>query len=372
MLRPALVDRLASAKTYPGRLLNYLPESPMRDPISGEGCVPTATAVARTTRNFRLDSDRQINLLSSASIHLNGELVGSDSEDLLQRLDWTAGPDWFPREVVLELNTLRATNSIFAPTKVAEASRAPIGSDLTAEMFNQLASSDDVRITLSGVGDPLLHPQLFEILEQAHNSDLGAIHIETDLLPSDPSYIERLVESQIDVVSVHLPAMSGSTYAAVMGVDRFNEVIENIQKFVIARQKHGTGLPLLVPIFTKCQQNLAEMETWYDQWLKALGSVIVREPSTFGGLIPDCGVADMSPPKRKPCARIASRMTILSNGLVASCEQDVLARQVLGDLTSSSIEQVWKDGFTDLRKSHLTGCLADRPVCTGCREWHRP
>ena len=64
------------------------------------------------------------------------------------------------------------------------------------------------------------------------------------------------------------------------------------------------------------------MEAWYDQWLKALNCAIIRGPSTFGGLVPDVGVADMTPPGRKACNRLASRITILCDGRIVSCEED--------------------------------------------------
>ena len=74
------------------------------------------------------------------------------------------------------------------------------------------------------------------------------------------------------------------------------------------------------------------MEAWYDQWLRAVGSAVIVGPSDFAGQIPDHAVADMAPPLRRPCARLESRMTILSDGRIVTCEQDVLGRQTLGSL----------------------------------------
>jgi hypothetical protein len=166
--------------------------------------------------------------------------------------------------------------------------------------------------------------------------------------------------------------MTPQTYAKVMGVDRFGEVVENIRRFVVRRQQRNSKLPILVPTFTKCQIKLGEMESWYDQWLKAVGSAVIVGPSTYGGLIEDCGVADMSPPRRSPCAQIKSRMAILSDGRVVSCENDPLARQTIGDVKAQSIGELWQQGFAPLRQQHEQGALQVLPACAGCREWHRP
>jgi radical SAM protein with 4Fe4S-binding SPASM domain len=371
LLRPALVERLAAARTHPGRLLHYLPDQPMRDPLSGDGCIPVATPVARTTRSFRLDSERQIQRMTDAATHLNGELVATDAEDLLHRLNWTPEVDSLPREVVLELNTNRNTSPIFWPGRFHSIQRPAMTIDLARRIFEQLAAGQDVRLTLAGVGDPALHPQVVEIIELADSSGIRAIHLETDLLLVT-AVIQRLAESDVDVISVQLPGMSPVTYAEVMGVDRFAQVIENIRIFVSARQRCCRATPLMAPIFVKCTTNVAEMEIWYDQWLKAVGGAVIDGPSDFGGLIPDCAVADMSPPKRRPCGRLWSRMTIHSDGKVVSCEQDVLGRQVVGDTSMQPIEEIWRKGFAELRRGHKSEDWSANPVCAACREWHRP
>jgi organic radical activating enzyme len=366
------VQRLAAARAHPGRLLHYLPDQPTRDPIAGDGCVPIPTAVARSTRNFRLDSDRQIRRMEQAAVSLNGQLLNSDAEDLLHRLDWSDPIDPLPRELVLELNTSRATRPIFWPARTQPILREPMRLDLAERIFAQIGSAADVRLTLAGVGDPLLHEQVFELIAAAQHAGVRAIHLETDLLPDDPTVIDRLVASGIDVVSVHLPAATAATYAAVMGVDHFAQAIENIRAFVTRRHELGQGVPILVPTFVKCQANLAEMEAWYDQWLRALNAAVIRGPGDFPGLIDDCGVADMSPPKRRACSRLWSRMTMLSDGRVASCEQDPTGQQIVGDVRTQSISEIWQRGLSELRGLHTRGWLSDTRLCAACREWHRP
>lgn len=369
LLKQSMVEKLIEAQTHPGRLLNYLPEQPIRDPIGSESCVPIPTPVARSTRTFRLDSDRQIEKLTTASVHLNGELVKSDAEDLINRLRWIGGVDPTPREVVLELNTDRATSPIYWPGKFQPIGRPRLSVEGAKRILDQL--SDDTRLTIGGVGDPLLHPEFYEIIDVARSAGIRAIHVETDFLAAAET-IDGLAGLEIDILSVYLPAMTPKTYEAVMGVNRFTEAIENIHRFVTRRQHRKSGVPILTPVFMKCQQNLAEMEAWYDQWLRALGAAVITGPSDFGGLVSGCSVADMSPPKRLGCRRITSRMSILSDGRVVSCEQDVLGSQVMGDTSSQSIREIWQAGMDPLRTAHRDGCWSQNPVCAGCSEWHRP
>ena len=372
LLKPSLLDQLAAARTHPGRLLGYMPDQPVRDPIGGDGCVPVPARVARTTRSFKLDSDRQVARVAEASISLNGELLASGAEALTHRLSWSNEVDPLPREIVVELNTDRATSAIFSPRRGQQIDREPMSVELAKRLFEQVADADDARVTLAGVGDPLLHPHVIAIIDAAREAGVRSVHVETDLLVGDPSVVDRLVDSCIDVVSVHLPAMSQQTYRDVMGVDALAAALENVRRFVARRHERGRGVPLLVPVFTKVRQNLVEMEAWYDQWLRALGCAVIAGPSDFAGLVPDCAVAEMSPPVRRPCARLNSRLMILSDGRAVSCEQDVLGRQIVGDVRTESLAVVWNHGMRATRRAHACGQFAANPVCAGCREWHRP
>jgi MoaA/NifB/PqqE/SkfB family radical SAM enzyme len=372
LLRPALLGRLAAAKAHPGRLMHYHPDQLSREPLAAESCAPVPTPVARTTRRFLLDSDRQARRMEDATVPLNGELIATPAEDLVARLHAWPAEDVLPREVVLELTTRRATRPIYSPVRYLEVGRPVFTRQRGVELFNELADADDLRLSLAGVGDPLLSGELFPILDAARDAGVRAIHVETDLLAPDDA-VARLAAAPVDVVSVHVPALTAKTYAEVMGLDAYAKVLANIKLLLTERVARRAGVPLLVPTFTKCRANLAEMEAWYDQWLRAAGSAVIVGPADFGGTVPDDGsVADMAPPRRRPCARLASRLMVLSDGRVVSCEQDALARQVMGELGKQSIREIWQQRFGALRAEHREEKWAHRPVCAACREWHRP
>ena len=376
LVRPALLDRLAAARTHPGRLLHYLPDQLSREPLAGDGCVPVPAPVARATQSLTLDSQRQITRIETATVGLNGELLGSGAEAIVRTLQaFAASPtalDLLPREVVLELNTARATRPVFWPGRHHAIDRDPMPASAAAWLFDELRESDDVRLTLAGVGDPLLSDDFFDVLDAAAERGIRAVHVETDLLGISAERVARLARSAVDVVSIHLPALTSQTYEAVMGVDGYAAVMENVKRFVAERHAAGRRVPLLAPVFTKCGRNLAEMEAWYDQWLRAAGSAVIAGPSDCAGQVPDVGVADMSPPRRTPCTRLASRMTVLCDGRVVSCEQDVLGRQAVGQIGKQPLGEIWRRGFAPTRADHAAGQWSKHPLCRACREWHRP
>src|SRR5690606_15535704 len=82
LLRRSLVERLAKIHLHVGRLLHYMPDQPMPDPIAGPGCVDVPTRVARTIGRFLIDSDRQVERLGRATHDLNGQLIDTHAEEI--------------------------------------------------------------------------------------------------------------------------------------------------------------------------------------------------------------------------------------------------------------------------------------------------
>ncbi len=368
-VRSKLVEELATAKLLPGSRLTYHPDRLSGDPIGRDSAIAVPTNVARTTRRLTIDSRRQHARISLATQPMNGSLGESDAKTIIERLQGTSVREDSPREVCVELTTRRATAPIWWPVRAMKISRPDMSLATAGKLFREMARSPDVRLTLAGVGDPMCHPRFIEIVELAQNAGIRAIHVETDLLPEDGSVIERMVQIAPDIVSIHIPACTAETYRGVMGVDRLGDVIANIKRLIISKLESTRGVPIVVPTLMKCETNLAELETWYDQWLRAVGSAVIAGPSDYSGRIPFVGVSDMAPSQRRACRRLASRISVLSDGRVVSCEQDVTALQSVDE---SDVQEAWTHGAAKLFEKHAAGQWAEMAVCAACRMWDRP
>jgi hypothetical protein len=372
LLRKPLVRQLAAGGSHPGTLLAYRPDLPMRDPISAASCAPVATALARTLHRFTLDSERQIDRIAGATVHLNGQLISTEAEQLLRLLDATPAVSALPRELVVELTVRRASRPIFSPVSHVTIDRGDLPLDLAKTIFKEMAEADDARIVFAGTGDPLLHPEFPAIVRCAHEMGIGALAAETDLLGLDAEQIERLADLPLDIVSVNLPAISAKTYQAIMGIDGLKQAMDNLARLIHRRQRQGRGTPLIVPTLVKTAGNSAEMEPWYDHWLRHLGCAVIAGPGDFAGQIPDVSLVRMDPSRRRVCARISRRMTVLCDGQIVSCEQDFLPRHAMGRIGENSLESVWAGQLADVRRDHAGGHWDKHALCSACKDWHRP
>ncbi|MGC4033418.1 MAG: radical SAM protein [Tepidisphaeraceae bacterium] len=364
-----IVEQFAGTGALLGKLVHYLPDAPCLDPITNEACVPVPLEISRVADRFTLDSDRQIERLEQATVPLNGTLISTKAAGVVRRVSLTAYRPKLPRDITIELTTRRNSQPIFNLASYISITRNDMTSEQLERIIAEVSDVDDARITLAGVGDPLLHPQAIEFISRL--TKVAAVAVETDLIDTSADTLINLAHTGLDVVAVHLPATSPAIYQRVMGVDRLANVLENIRLLLDARRNRVAGVPIVAPVFTKLLANFDEMETWYDTWLRAVGSAVINGPSSFGGRLTGVEVADMTPPIRRECQGIRDRIVVLSDGTIVACEQDLTAENPLGKIDQTSLASVWAGPMKRLAEEHAA--LNELPtICRQCKEWHRP
>jgi hypothetical protein len=90
-----------------------------------------------------------------------------------------------------------------------------------------------------------------------------------------------------------------------------------------------------------------------------------------GALMPDLSPVGMAPPKRFACRQLTRRMTILSDGTVARCDQDWLGQGSAGNAANTPLIEIWR-AMQPVRQAHAAGKWDELELCRPCRQWHRP
>ena len=408
VIRKSLLAQLADANLHAGKFLHYQPSLPSRDPISETSCMPVPTPVARCVHRLTVDSTQQIQLMERVVAqlekpegrfpHLPFSPTHSAVEDDRPPVSRTSLADELfaeqlvtefqraadslianapPREVIVEVTTQRMSKPVFLPAGSVNVDRANMSPATARQLFGELAKIENLRLTLGGVGDPLLHPQLIQIIQEANRAGLKSIHLRTDLLELSQETLEFLTtpqadgQSPVDILSIQIPAVSAQTYVKLMRFDGLSRVLDHVRKLVEHKWARQSAGPIIVPVFTKCNDNLAEMDTWYDKWLAAMGSAVIAGTGDFAGQIPNQSPVDMTPPIRRGCSRLNTRMNVLSDGSIVACEQDFLGVSPLGKVGEKSINDIWENQIATLRQQHAIADYSAHPLCGKCKDWHR-
>jgi len=357
----AVLAQLAGHRATFAHVLGYIPTAPVMDPVGKDVNIPIPPEVRDTYCRLIPDTARGRALVARIAAKLGDGLLTADAQTVTRAARRIGDAPGLPEHVTIELTPRRAVAGPITPQHYVNFERPDLDPDLAQRLFDQLPP--DACVMLGGLGDPLLHPQWDAIVERA-NRPVG---IETDLL-CDEATIARLLELPVELVVVRLNADRAETYRAVMGEDRFKQALENVQ-LLFNRRAHA--VPWIVPKLVKTAETFGDLEGFFDKWVHFAGHAIIEGPRCGCGLMPDLGVAPMTPPDRGPCRQLGKRMNIHSDGVVAQCDQDWLGRGALGDAKIALLEDIWTRAH-DAAAAHRDGRFAELTLCGSCGEWHRP
>lgn len=95
------------------------------------------------------------------------------------------------------------------------------------------------RVVFAGSGEPLLHPQMPDMIRYLKRSRIRTM-ISTNLLVGREA-IRAAAEAGIDVIKISIDAPDGATYRSIRGSGDFDRLLDNI-RFVRTQASSGTDL----------------------------------------------------------------------------------------------------------------------------------
>jgi radical SAM protein with 4Fe4S-binding SPASM domain len=184
-------------------------------------------------------------------------------------------------------------------------------------------------VVLCGYGEPLLHPQIIDIIGVFDKS------IRTELVTNGDKLDEKMISALYDK---GLSYMCVSMYDGPWQVDRFKKLFNNV----------GVS-----------EDRFILRDRWHD------------ESDEFGlKLTNRGGTLQFGPPtddyKTHPCFYLAYSMAIDWNGDALLCVQDWNKKVKLGNLNTDSLLNIWKSPQMEKLRHRLMSGNRKLPPCNGC------
>jgi len=272
----------------------------------------------------------------------------------------------FPKEVEIEITNRCNLKCNFCPRERRRAEERDMEMGLFREIVGELDEYDDVRVTLSGLGEPLLHPELPAMVRAAKEAGVFGVHVETNGVLMEGKSLDELLDAGPDAVSVSLDADSAGTFESLKGADAFERVKGNLEK-LMSLAKEGAG-PVVCASMVKLAENEGEMESFYDRW-ESLGCwPVIRGYNDFAGQLPQRNPLPMRLAERIPCRKLDDEMVITADGRVPYCSQDFECGEVVGE---ARVAEAWNsDKMWRLRREHQKREYGSFPLCERCVDWY--
>jgi MoaA/NifB/PqqE/SkfB family radical SAM enzyme len=185
-----------------------------------------------------------------------------------------------PRELQLEVTgacNLRCRMCLVRYREPLDRHRA----SLSFERFKALVDAlpDLETVTLQGLGEPLMAPDLFRMLEYGAGRGLR-MGFNTNATLLTRATAERLVEIGLDWLHVSLDGATAATYESIRDGSNFAKVERNVRGLVDVMRARGAERPRLSIVFVAMRRNRAELPD------------VVRLAATWG--IPTVRVQNLS------------------------------------------------------------------------------
>jgi pyruvate-formate lyase-activating enzyme len=227
-------------------------------------------------------------------------------------------------------------------------------------------------IRYTGDGEPLLHPNLAEMLAEAIGRTGVQVNLTTNgmLLTEDRARV--LIDAGVSVFDVSIDAHSLDVYAQVRVGGDLTVTRENTLRLIrMARETNGRSRVMVS--FVRQPLNLHEADAFEREW-RAAGAdfVVLRNQHSCAGSMPDVA-RDMwarAPAQRKPCLYPWERLTLKVNGQLTYCPVDWRHEGEIGHITETSIRTAWQgETMKALRAAHISGDFSAHGFCGRCPDW---
>jgi len=283
------------------------------------------------------------------------------------------------------------------------------------------ASSKSVqRFFLADYGEPLLYPDIFKVISRVHEiCPHASIHMNTNGVFLTGDMIKKIIDSDLNEISISLDAATKGTYQIIRRNGNFDRVVANLAKLVQMKKEYGKDTLQIHSGFVLLKSNIAELPDYVRLTGKIGVNLIVAihpfgifsgdapelilEKNPKGNLyVPDVYMRiirkahkiakqgnfqvsissqqSTDPPftPRFECrCHAASLPHVLPNGDVFPCGvlsaksfEKISSIKPFGNLNNCSLEEIWLSAhYTEFRRAMFEGALP-HPLCRQCTKYY--
>jgi len=235
--------------------------------------------------------------------------------------------------------------------------------DIDPAFFKQLvdeaAHYHIYSIKLSWRGEPLLHPQLPELIAYAKAKGIREVAFLTNGERMNKDLAKELIDAGTDWITFSFDGL-GKTYEEIRAPAKFDEAVERIRTLRQLRDESQRTKPLIKvqTIWSAIQDNPG---AYREHWEPIVDKILFIPDKDF-----------YSPVAHDPdyvCQYPWQRLTITWRGTVPLCIGDTNEKCLIGDATKDSLYTIWhSEAMQAARNLHTSRKRLELTACVDCPE----
>lgn len=275
----------------------------------------------------------------------------------------------YPRQMILDVHSHCNGRCLVCPYDSLKG-RIPMG-EMKEPLFRKIV--DDFanlsalhgftgRVLFCNMGEIFVHPEVLERVRYVVSSGLE-FNIQTNASLLAPALTERLVGTGFRgsvLVSCH--GISPDVYRKTMGLE-ISRTLANVD-FILGHYPKERVVVQAIPYLWPRGESRRVRKHWGERGVK----LRMPLPNNRAGLLP--GVQDIRKTALTGCRpnRPLGEMVVCFNGDVILCCNDMAQREIVGNLTERSIQEVWNSGpfLRRIRQIYCGETSGDDFICKSC------
>jgi radical SAM protein with 4Fe4S-binding SPASM domain len=280
----------------------------------------------------------------------------------------------FPR--YLEIETVNACNARCPMCTINDWHHD--SQPMTEELFTKVAAEaiahapEIKRVSLYRNGEPLLDPKLAHRTALLKKSGIKSVAISTNVSLLNEKRSQELLEAGLDIIIMSIDSLKKEVYESIRKKLLFEEVMANALRFIELRNRIRPQTKIWLRMIRQSsnKNEWPEYEAYWHSRLSSNDRVYYHHIFNWGGQLNGYKPLAPSLEPQLPCVALWSLLVILCNGDVPLCNVDYNNRFPLGNVTNSSIADLWRSKLQQHRQElHLTGQKASISLCGNCNVW---
>jgi len=263
-----------------------------------------------------------------------------------------------PDIVQIESTNLCNAKCVFCPRDEMHRQQGVMDFDLFRKVVDECAALGITHVRMHNYGEPFLDKQLVEKVRYAKSKGIQEVGMISNGSLITEEIARGMVEAGLDAINISVDAAGKEVFESTRLHLDYDEVIGNVRNLVRIRQQLGRTRPRLILSFVR-QNNSADEQAFIKEWSQVADKIHITDLHNWAGTL------NRESDVQYPCYRMWLTFTVLWDGRVSLCCADFDGRNVLGDLRTSTIEQIWNSKpYRAVRRQHLeTGGPA---ICRSC------
>lgn len=279
----------------------------------------------------------------------------------VRRLLLLAGRDrapGLPEIVQIESTNICNAKCVFCPRDEMARKQGVMDMALFTKIVDECAALGIGHVRLHNYGEAFIDRRLVEKIRYAKGAGIREVGIISNGSLITEEVARGVVEAGLDAINISVDAAGREVFEATRVGLKYDKVIAGIERLLRVRRELERTRPKLILSFVR-QGDSAEEQAFIDRWRGRADKIHVTDLHNWAGTLHD--ESDV----RFPCYRVWLTFTVLWDGRVALCCADFDGRHILGDLRTSTIQEIWNsEAYRETRRAHLDH--GGPSICQAC------